>query len=380
MNAEVEVDELRDALPPKTDAKDDPPRDELEPPGPDAELEVEPGPDAAPEREKKAGVSEPAFKTDPRNEIYAKHRDVRASEQQLFQTDEEREAERLANAPEKVKIKVRGQELEVDRAEIERAGIATLQKERAADETLADASRRAAAVTEGERRLALIEENLRKGLDAKGQPIVSQPPAKGVADRSTEEQTRAVKETASAFLKAVYDGDREAGETALLSYGEALRAATQVPDAAGIVKSVKDAVLHDLSESARETESRAAAEAAERDRVEANRIFREEFQNVADDTDLLAMAQGLATRLAADQEWADKGRAAIAREVGKRVKARLTTPLQAELDTRRHAKQGKSRPAAAGRQPAEAPPAVPNNRQYIRQLQVNSGSNSAPRR
>jgi hypothetical protein len=383
-----EVDQLKDALPARTDATGDPPRDQLEPPGEDPPLETGPAAAAAPaegEPEPEPEL-EPAYKTDPRNEIYARRSAALEQEQQasdsLFSGDDPAAAARaLANQGRTVKIVVNGQEREIPESEAIQAGVRHLQIGAAAEQKMTEAARKEQANRVEETRLLRIAANLRNGLDEHGQPIGPKPPSQGAdGNRGTEQQMKAVKDAADAYHKAVFSGDIEASNTTLLAFNEVSAKVGGGPGLPEVIKSVEDAVLRNIDARRAANVAQQNADTAERDRVEANRIFREDFPEVTKDPDVFAMAKGLASTLSQDPDWAGKSRAAIAKEVGTRIKAKLQpTSLDATLTGRRQAKKDLSRPTAGGRMPATAEPTVPSNSDYVRQLQVNSGSNSVPR-
>ncbi len=380
-----------------TDPTGDPPRDELEPASDrpaveDASRPVDvPDGEGAPVEE----AFERAYETDPRNDIYkrAVNREAadaaesavlfgKAGGDDVQDESDAARATRLANEGGKVKIRVYGQDREVPVEEAIQAGIATLQKDAAADQRLAGAAEKERQLEARARELQGIEENLRRGLDSQGQPIVPQPPTQG-ASRNREEQMKAVTDAAAAVRTAVFEGDQDATQAALLKFHEASAAASGSgnTDLPAIIKSVTTAVRADLARDQRDAEARASVDAAERDRQEANRVFKVEFPDLLADKDSMAMAKGLATRLAADPEWAPKGHAAIAREVGRRLKAKIApSGLERTLADRRGAKRDVPTSTAAGRQPPAPEQTQPSNRDYVRQLQVNSGSNAVPRR
>lgn len=109
------------------------------------------------------------------------------------------EAQDTAKA--KVKIKVDGQEKEVDQDEVMQAGIRTLQKESAADKRLEDATK---AKEEAER------------LRSAAEKAVAQPsePAKSPKDMLLE------KDAMRGIVKAIQYGSEDEAATALLEYGQ----------------------------------------------------------------------------------------------------------------------------------------------------------------
>lgn len=336
-----------------------------------------------------------AYKTDPRNEIYKRARGTLTLEKresdELFadrvarraaddgepppETPEPTAAElALADGTKAVKIKVYGEEREVPVAEVMRAGVATLQKDAAADQKLTDVGRREAALHQEEQRLLTIAANLRMGLDENGRPIAApKPPATADApgDRTIDDT-----DLSKGVVEALYSGDAEKATAALSGVLKAIssRAGTADPVKPEIVTSIADAVLANVNQ-------RQAADAAQRDLDEANRIFREDFKDISSDPDALAMARGLSGQLLQDPEWSKKSRAEIAKEVGSRVRAKIAPATLAKtLEERRDGKRAlPSTPSSTARQPAPQPQRFPSNSEYIERLRRNSGSNSAPR-
>ena len=327
---------------------------------------------------------EHAYTSDPRNEIYSRRSEALKQQQEADQgvfepmagpEDPEPEAEpeaapekSLAPAEKSVKIKVYGEEREVSESDVIRAGVATLQKDAAADIRMAKAARREAELKREEERILRAAENLRKGLDVNGQPLATnpQPPAQGVAGSRTID-----KGMLEGAVKALYSGDTEEATEALQTVFTAMQQAqgTSNQVTPEIVKSVEDAVLANIS-------ARQSAERDEQDRLEANRIFREDFREIAENPDAFAMAKGLVASLNDDPQWQSRTRAEIAREVGSRIRklaGKPGDPLAARRDQKRNLPNAGT---AAGRQPAPQPQQFPSNSDYIQQLRANSGSNS----
>lgn len=342
-----------------------------------------------PEEKEKEVELEPAYKTDPRNEIYAKRsRDLEAQQGQdegVFPPmtgPEDEPGDELPAEPEKpviasggksVKINVYGEEREVPESEVIRAGVATLQKDAAADIRLRNAAQKEAELKRQEEALLRASENLRKGLDVNGQPLATTPhlPAKGVAGSRTISK-EAMEQLADETVKALYSGDADEAKKALMAYtGQLQQAQSQQSHVdPAIVKSVEDAVLANI-------QTRQAAERDEQDRLEANRIFREDFRDISSDPDTFAMARGLVARLASDPEWQSRSRAEVAREVGNRIRKLSGQPSGDPLEARRGTKRNlPTQPQATGRTPAPQPQRFPSNTDYIQQLRANSGSNS----
>lgn len=359
-------------------------------------LEPAPQPAAAPPQPDKEPAAakpepEPAFKSDPRNEIYARRSAQLKSEQEandeLFadradardpdaveRMRAEAAGQGLASDPGKsYKIKVYGEEREVPESAVIEAGVATLQKDAAAGRKMAEAARREAELRREEQRLLRVAENLRKGLDEHGQPLApTKPPAPADASRGRTIS----KDKLEATVKALYSGDTEEATKALQGLVETISQNSGTPDAVSpeIVKSVEEAVVSRM-------ESRQRQQSVESDISEANRIFREDYADISGDPDMLVMAQGLAGRLTQDPEWEGRSRAEIAREVGKRIRTKMSganrgasAEVEARL-TRKRAMPGA--PNAHGRVPEpQTQRQFPSNQDYVQQLRLNSGSNS----
>ena len=344
------------------------------------------------ENEKKVEAAQ-AYKTDPRNAIYAKRTQILAAEQGendamleegraagtglLMPPEtppEPAAAAPVAPAQKTVKLVVYGQEREVPEPEVLQAGVAALQKESAADQRLATASQREAALRDQEARLLQAADRIRNGLDpATGLPLrnAGQPPATGA------EPPAISKDQLESTVKALYSGDPEAAAQALGTLVTQItsRAGTAAPVPPNLVETVERAVLERIDH--RSTAEREAAA-----RAEANTVFKTEFAEVITDPDKMAAARGITSTLLADPAWASKGAVAIARETGARVR-RMTTPTppapeREVIDARRVTKRGLTpQPQGGARAPAPPVQQFPSNKSYIQQLRKNSGSNSA---
>lgn len=338
-----------------------------------------------------------AYKSDPRNDIYARHREARAAEQaesDVMVTTARAEGRGLmpppeappsapagqeapvAPQPKSVKIVVYGQEREVPEAEVLQAGVATLQKDAAADQKLSTIARREQELRSQEAALLQQAERIRQGLDPiTGLPLrtASQPPSPGAAPPAIGT------DVLKGVVETLYLGDTEKATKALQTLVTQIseRAGTANPVPADIVASVEQRVLAQMDQ--REIARRAAADADA-----ANQVFKTEFADVVSDPVKLAAAKGVRDLLLQDPEWQAKSRAEVAREVGNRVRS-LTAPVTppvdpAAVELQRRNSVKRTLPAApqgGGRAPAPVAPKVPTNSEYIEQLRKNSGSNSA---
>lgn len=338
------------------------------------------------ESDKEKVKPEPAYKYDPRNAIYARrsqvHADEQASSDEAFNEGRQTTALPRVDTPtleepaapvtpvasggEFVTIKVYGEERHVPKSEVDEAGgIAAYQKAAAAAEKVRVNDDRARLQAEGQR-LAQLAENLRKGLDENGQPLSPKPPPQGVPAIS--------KEALEATVKGLYSGDTEEA-TAALSALVSQIGGHQAPSSEvnpEIVRAVEAQVLERMTE--RETERMEAQDVAE-----ANRIFREEFKDIANDPEMMIWAKGLAETVSADPKFQAKSRAEIAKEVGNRIRGKLGKPTSV-LEERRQLKSTLTPSSSgSGRVPQVEPQQFPTNADYIQQLRRNSGSNSVPR-
>jgi hypothetical protein len=340
---------------------------------------------AAPSDDKPKAKPEPAYKYDKRKEIYARRSQIQQAEQaasdEIFDegrattalprpTSEERAepATHVATGDELVTIKVYGEERRVPKAEVDEAGgIAAYQKAAAAAEKARIEQQRARLQAE-EQRMLRVAENLRNGLDENGQPLAPKPPPQGVPAIS--------KEALEAAVKGLYSGDAEEAAAALE------KLVTQIQGRAGTTNEVSPEVVRAVEARVLERmEERETLRTEEQDVAEANRIFREDFKDIADDPDMMLWAKGLANTLSQDPEYSGKSRSEIARTVGTRIREKLGRPAQkSELDSRRELKRTLPSPnSGSGRVPVQEPKRFPTNADYIQQLRRNSGSNSAPR-
>jgi len=344
------------------------------------------------ENEAKVAAAQ-AYKTDPRNAIYAKRTQILAAEQGEndamleegraagtgLQTPPETPPEPAAAAPvapagKTVKLVVYGQEREVPESEVIQAGVATLQKDAAADQKLSVIAQREQALRTQEASLLQAADRIRNGLDpATGLPLrnAGQPPATGA------EPPAISKDQLESTVKALYSGDPDAAAQALGTLVTQItsRASTTSPVPPNIVETVERAVLERIDH-----RSKGERDAAER--AEANTVFKTEFADVAADADKMAAARGITSTLLADPTWSSKGAVAIARETGARLR-RMTTPTppapeREVINARRETKRGLTpQPQGGARAPAPPVQQFPSNKSYIQQLRKNSGSNSA---
>lgn len=338
---------------------------------------------AKPAEGKEKAKPEPAYKYDARNAIYARRSAKMAEDQaasdEMF--DEGRQTSGLpreepaqpatpvALSDEFVTIKVYGEERQAPKADVEKAGgVAAYQKAVAADVKLQQAAQREAELSAKEARLLQIAQNLRNGLDENGQPLAPKPPVTGVPASAIS------KDALEATVKGLYSGDAEEATAALGTLIEqiAARQGTSNQVSPEIVRAVTAQVEERIQ--AREATSMEA-----RDVAEANRIFREDFKDIANDPDMMVWAKGMANTLANAPENQGKSRSEIAREVGNRIREKLGRP-KSEIESRRKLKESLPQsPSGSGRVPSTEAPRFPTNADYIQQLRRNSGSNSAPR-
>lgn len=378
----VENEELETVLPASStpDGPTELPDDPGLPPDPNLNAPLESRKQPADDKPKPK--PQPAYKFDPRIDIYKRRSEQLAEEQaesdEVFddgrQTDalpREEPAEPatpLASADEFVTIKVYGVERQAPKAEVEQAGgVAAYQKAVAAEVKLEEAARREAAVRAEEARLLRIANNLKNGLDENGQPLAApKPPVTGVPASAIS------KEALGPTVKALYSGDADEAAEALAQVLSQVAPNTQ-PATPEIVRAVTAQVQENLR-------SEGEAREAERDLKEANRIFRETFKEIASDPDMMVWAKGMANTLSADPENQGKSRAEIATLVGTRIREKLGRPTTTAMDERRALKRNLPQtPTGSGRVPAPEPKRFQTNAEYIEQLRRNSGSNSAPR-
>lgn len=391
MNEETQIDPPEVVTPVVTNAPPDGPT-ELAPVEAPADPNLNPPltNKGKPADEKEKPKPEPAYKYDPRNEIYRRRTQLQEASQaesdQVFSEGRETTAlpreERVtggepaqpatpvATGDEFVTIKVYGEERRVPKAEVDEAGgIAAYQKAVAAAEKTRVNEERARLQAE-EQRLLRIAENLRNGLDERGQPLAPKPPPQGVPVSAIS------REALEATVKGLYSGDAEEATVALE------KLVTQISGRQGTANEVPPEIVRTVEARVLERiEERESARSEARDVEEANRIFREDFKDIANDPEMMLWAKGLASTLTEAPENKGKSRAEIARQVGNRIREKLGRPLQkGELESRRDLKRTlPSSTTGSGRVPAQEPKRFPSNADYIQQLRRNSGSNSAPR-
>lgn len=337
------------------------------------------------EGEKEKVKPEPAYKYDPRNAIYARRSQVQAEAQaasdEVFNEGRESSALPRADTPpleepappatpvatgdEFVTIKVYGEERHVPKSDVDAAGgIAAYQKAVAAAEK-AQVNDTKARLQAEEQRLLRVAENLRNGLDERGQPLSPKPPPQGVPAIS--------KEALEATVKGLYSGDTDEATAALATLVSQISGRGQSTEVnPEIVRAVEAQVLERI-------EGREAERTEAQDVAEANRIFRENFKDIANDPALMVWAKGMAEVISADPQFQNSSRAEIAQEVGNRIRGKFGKPTS-ELESRRQLKSTLTPSSSgSGRVPQVEPQRFPTNADYIQQLRRNSGSNSVPR-
>lgn len=254
----------------------------------------------------------------------------------------------------KQKIVVYGQEREVDEEEVLKAGIQTLQKERAADQRLEQAQQIERQVQEFQAQLATWEQNLRRGLDREGNPLT--PPAAAPAKPATDPAK--LREKAKAAQAAVWEGDVDKSAALMTEIFEEL---SQVQPAASPEEMRRLAREEwERAEAERKArEEKRAEEEFERQRQETNRVFAEEFADIAADDDLFAITANRFQRLR--EQHPAKPMTELAREAGTYVRERwLKNEEEPEpvpdLTARRERKTRTPAPPAAAQSARRKPP------------------------
>lgn len=287
----------------------------------------------------------------------------------------------IASDAKTYKVRVYGKDVaEVGEAEVIQAGIRSLQKESAADIRMNQAATRETQLVEWEGQLQSFANNLAKGLDKDGRPLIPaggpgnpQPPVTGVAgaiDKAKLQQAQA----------ALLRGDDEVSSTLM---AEIIQTAVAASRPATEVEPRKV-----------EVPARPAGVGdpwGTEQRKQANAVFNDEFMDLSDGQ--FALAQTQMNALMANP--ANKGIPLVdlARNAGVTVRQALgptapppapTTPTQQVLNDRRSLKARipLTPPAGNARAPNSQPaaPRFPTASEHVRLLQMRNGSNSSPRK
>jgi copper chaperone CopZ len=287
----------------------------------------------------------------------------------------------VASAPEKVKIVVDGQEREVSRDDVIKAGVATLQKQSAADQRLQDAATYEARV----RAWAQSEHERLKQVAATA--VQASPPLPATGAQAPAD----VQAEVNKALGLLVDGQQEDAAKQLTEVLS--RLAKQAAPA-----TVGPAALANGAES----QVTVTPPPVRRSREElslANTVFNTEYANLDDNA--FKFTQALVQAGLRDPANAFRPITDIVREAGNRAREVFAgtaapapvqspaapaptapSPGQQALGVRRELKARipLSPTGASARAPiSDGTPQVPSNRDYVKQLQRRNGSNSAPR-
>jgi len=305
-------------------------------------------------------------------------------------------AEDRSPSAEGIKISVYGEDVIVSEDDVRTAGIATLQKERAAEYRLQEASKSEGKLRQYHRELDAYRDSLKtmeKDIRAGKPPgtndaaTVAAPPAPAGASVTVDDAKLA--EGARKAAEAIYRGDpKETAEAlkALLADVAQGRTATPPPVDVNAVAEAAADVVDQRTEKRTDEQKRAAV----------NRTFATEFTSVAKNPEAFAVAQTRFNALLSDPDNSGKPWEDLAREAGKAAIQRYPELSAGEVS---NVAANGGKPSAAGktvvttlqerrdlksktvvRQPTTGvraapppPPQVRSNKQYVADLRSSRG-------
>jgi hypothetical protein len=286
-----------------------------------------------------------------------------------------------------IKISVYGEEVVVSEDEVRTAGIATLQKERAAEYRLQQAATQETRLRTYHKdldayaaRLKAQEADLKAGkLSGTNAAAAATPPSSG-APADVEK----LAEGARKFTEAVYKGDpKETAKALEALLADVAKGRTATPPPVD-VKAVAEAAADVMGE--RTTEQKRAA---------VNKTFVDEFNSVSRHPEAFAVAKTKFDALLADPDNSGKPWEDLAREAGKAALGRYpelreapgkstpppaTPPTVDETLEKRRTLKTKTVVApstSSARAPAPQPQPVRSNKQYIADMRKQRGLPSA---
>jgi hypothetical protein len=265
-------------------------------------------------------------------------------------------------APKKTfKLKVQGREEEIDEEE----AIRILQKEKAGDHRIREAQNFEERLRAYHLQLDQYRENLKRGLDEKGQPVR---PSPGTPEPSTGKQPSAtdargpsdeeLKSRAKELQATLYSGEPDKVQDALYRLLSDVAQGRQSATPPSVdVETV-------VAKAAERAQAALAERAREADRIAANDVFRNEYQQIDQDPVLMAAARAHYQKLQA--ESTNKSLTDLARQTGKDISERFKLakpapdPQVDQLAERRELKARRVLPqapsaAASVRDPSPAP-------------------------
>jgi hypothetical protein len=404
--------------PPADGAAPDVPGNETEPEAPPVAAAAAPPVAAEPEPVVKEPAPQPP--PDPRDAIVARRRELRNAEVEEGAKDPQvrlldtfagnpagdTNARPTVNEPElppadapaaaaaapagpKVKITVYGEDVEVDETEVYQAGVATLQKERAAEYRLKQASDQENKLRSYHRdldayndRLKKLEQDLRAGKAPNARDVSNVAALPSGASAAVDDA--AVAEAARKAAEAIYKGDPAESAKALQSLLASVAQGREATPPPVDVKAVAEAAA-DVVEQRRDTRTK------EEKRAAVNTTFSTEFPKVLEHPEAFAVAKARFDAMLADPDNSGKPWEQLAREAGqvalgrypelKDPASRGNAPVNPaatvddQLKARREVKARTVVRSASStpRAPAPAAPQPRTNKQYIADMRAGRG-------
>ncbi len=286
---------------------------------------------------------------------------------------DEKPTETVDSDPDVVTIKVDGEEREVPRADIEKAGVAALQKESAADKRLKEAS-------EYELSLKSLEASLQKQIeDLQTQQPVADGSAAGDDPANLPDEgavAEAVAEQAAKVAEAIYSGDedqvKEGLIAALTSVVPGRQSSTPPLDAKQFAQDIMENMRRDAAEKEQ------AQQAEERSNVAktVNSTFEEEFPDLYADDRGFRLTKAEFDGLCAEKPNAD--RVVLMREAAGTVNQLVNPPVDDEISRRKNRKRGADAdaPSSAQRMKPGKPEAKKTRADVVADMQRQRGQRS----
>jgi hypothetical protein len=302
--------------------------------------------------------------SDPRAAIYAKAKEKRKAEVEGVPIgSESAPAEEVPHdQPDEVVVKINGKEKKVPREKVEEAGgVQAYQKQAAAAEELRLAKDERRRLQGMEQQLVHKAQQLQAYEQQIQQRAVQQPASPPPA------QAGELKQMATQYHEAVLNGDIETASELLIKLQGAQKQAT--PDADAIARKAAQVAKQALDEERKHE----AFKVFEKERLEANAMFEDEFADIAEDPELREWANTKTAKLFTEHpEWGPKKIISeAARQVreatGKAVKSDSTT---SKLEAKRSMTTVRGGSARATPKPA---PKAPTRSQYVENLRKARG-------
>lgn len=283
--------------------------------------------------------------------------DAKTPPETEFETEEQPDAaekktgDDVDSADDLVTITVEGEEQQVSRSAVEKAGIAALQKESTADKRLKEVSRYEESVRQ-------LEASVRQQIDAAIAEAGKKPAAADDNANLPDEGAvaEAIQRHTDEVAAAIYSGDQDQVKESLASLVTSVAQGRQSSTPPLDAKEFAEAVITNMRASA----DLEAQERAQRDQVavaeKVNTTFKTEFSDLYDDDRGFALTKAEFDVRRSENPGADP--VALMREAATSVKEMLAPPAPAEniLDQRRRAARAAETPPSSTQRVPPQPP------------------------